>query len=145
MHNMAVMQISVQLDNVPGALTKLIDILDKEDISVKAILAASSEKHSIIRLVVNHPERAAVVFESCHLNYELIPVLAVEVPSHSAGLNAIIKALSRAEINILYLYTTIERIGKETIVILGLDDIDKATQVLKEYWINFVGDQIYSL
>jgi hypothetical protein len=142
---MAVMQISVQLDNVPGALTKLIDILDNEDISVKAISTASTSEVSTMRLVVNNPDRAAVVFENCHLNYELIPVLAVEVPSHASGLNAIIKALSRAEINILYLYTTIERIGKETIVILGLDDIDKATQVLKENWINFVGDQIYSL
>jgi hypothetical protein len=142
---MAVMQISVQLDNVSGALTNLVDILDKEDISVKAMSAASSSEDSTIRLVVNNPNRAAVVFENCHLKYELIPVLAVEVPCHASGLNAIIKALSKAEINILYLYTTIERIGKETIVILGLDDIDKATLVLKEHWFNFVGDQIYSL
>jgi hypothetical protein len=142
---MAVMQISVQLDNVPGALTKLIDILDKDDISIKAISCAGTSEHSMIRLVVNNPQRAADVFQSCHLNYELIPVIAVEVPSHSGGLNAIIKPLSKAEINILYLYTTIDRIGKETIVILGLDHIDKATEVLKEHWINFVGDQVYSL
>jgi hypothetical protein len=142
---MAVMQISVQLDNVPGALTKLIDILDKDDISIKAMSAASSTEDSMIRLVVNHPEKAADVFQSCHLNYELIPVIAVEVPAHSGGLNAIIKPLSKAEVNILYLYTTIDRIGKETIVILGVDNIDKATEVLKGHWINFVGDQIYSL
>jgi hypothetical protein len=142
---MAVMQISVQLDNVPGSLTKLIDILDKEDISIKAISIASSAEHSMIRLVVNNPQRAAATFENFHLNYELTPVLAVEVPSHSAGLNAIIKPLSKTDINILYLYTTIERIGKETIVILGVDKIDEATETLKQHWIKFVGDQVYSL
>jgi hypothetical protein len=142
---MAVMQISVQLDNVPGSLTKLIDILDKEDISIKAISVASSAEHSMIRLVVNNPQRAAAIFDNFHLNYELSPVLAVEVPSHSAGLNAIIKPLSKTDINILYLYTTIERIGKETIVILGVDKIDEATETLKQHWIKFVGDQVYSL
>jgi hypothetical protein len=41
------------------------------------------------------------------------PVLAVEVPCHPAGMNAIVKPLMDAEINIHYIYTTIERIGKE--------------------------------
>lgn len=142
---MAVMQISVQLDNVSGALTKLVDILDKDDISIKAISCASTAEHSMIRLVVNNPQRASVVFESCRLNYELIPVLAVEVPTHSGGLNAIIKPLSKAGINILYLYTTIERLGKETIIIIGCDNPDMASDILRENWIHFVGDQIYSL
>ena len=142
---MAVMQISVQLENVPGALTKLIDIMDSDDISIKAISCASTSEHSTMRLVVNNPQRAAVVFESCRLNYELIPVLAVEVPTHTGGLNAIVKPLGKAGVNILYIYTTIERIGKETIIIIGVDDPDKATEILKENWIHFVGDQIYSL
>jgi hypothetical protein len=142
---MAVMQISVQLDNVPGALTRLIDILDKEDISIKAMSVASTSEHSMIRLVANNPQRAAAIFDNFHLNYELTPVLAVEVPFHSAGLNSIIKPLSKAEINIHYLYTTIERIGKETIVILGVDKIDEATEILKQHWINFTGDKVYSL
>ncbi len=142
---MAVMQISVQLENVPGALTKLIDIMDSDDISIKAISCASTTEHSTMRLVVNNPQRAAVVFESCRLNYELIPVLAVEVPTHTGGLNAIVKPLSKGGVNILYLYTTIERLGKETIIIIGVDDLDKASEILKENWIHFVGDQIYSL
>ena len=39
---MTIKQISIQLENVPGALTRLLDILDKEDISTKAISAAST-------------------------------------------------------------------------------------------------------
>lgn len=142
---MAVIQISVQLPNVPGALTKLIDILDKENISIKAVLAASTQETSTVRLVVNNPQRAATILETANMNYELTPVLALEVPTHTAGLNAIIKPLSKAEINILYLYTTIDRIGRETIVILGVDKIEEATEILKQHWITFVGDKVYSL
>jgi len=142
---MAVMQISVKLDNVPGALASLVDILDKEDISTKAIAAASISKDSMVRLIVNDPQKAVTILESFHFNYEVSPVLAAEVPCHPMGMNAIVKPLRDAEINIHYIYTTIERLGKETILIIGVDRVEEAGEILKENWIHLVGDQIYSL
>jgi hypothetical protein len=130
---MAVKQISVLLGNVPGTLGRLTNILDKEDITAKALLAASAA------------ERAAAILDSFGFNYELTPVLAAEVPLHPGGMNAILKPLSKAEINIHYLYTTINRIGKETIVILGVDKIDSAREILRENWIHMIEDEIYSL
>jgi hypothetical protein len=142
---MAVMQISIQLDNVPGALTKLIDILDKEGISAKAISAASTDEVSTLRLVVNDPEKAVTVLKSFNFKYAIYPVIAVEVPCHPGGMNAVVKPLSDGNVNIHYIYTTTERLGKETILILGVDKIDEATAILKQHWINFVGDRIYTL
>jgi hypothetical protein len=142
---MAVLQISVKLENVPGALAALVDLLDKEDISTKAIAAASIEKDSMVRLIVNDPQKAVTILESFHFNYEVSPVLAVEVPLHPMGMNAIVKPLKDAEINIHYIYTTIERIGKETILIIGVDKVEEASEILKQNWIQFVGDQIYEL
>jgi hypothetical protein len=142
---MAVKQISVQLDNVPGSLARLVDILDKEGISTKAIAAASIEEDSTVRLVVNDPEKAVTVLESFHFKYDVSPVIAVEVPCHPGGMNAIVKPLSQGDVNIHYIYTTIERLGKETILIIGVDKIDEATRILKEHWIHFVGDKVYTL
>jgi hypothetical protein len=142
---MAVKQISVLLDNVPGSLSRLTDILDKEDITAKALLTASTEEVSMVRLVVNEPERASGVLESFNFNYEVTPVLAAEVPLHPGGMNAILKPLAASEINIHYLYTTINRIGKETIVILGVDKIDEAAEILQRNWIHLIGDEIYAL
>ncbi|HNQ02757.1 MAG TPA: hypothetical protein PLQ15_08035 [Syntrophales bacterium] len=142
---MTIKQISVQLQNIPGQLAKLVDILDKEDISAKAISAASTAESSVVRLVVNDPDRAEKVLETFGFTFEVQPVLAVEVPCHPAGMNAIVKPLMDAEINIHYIYTTIERIGKETILILGVDDHEEAAEILREHWIRFVGEQIYNL
>ncbi|MFB3925253.1 MAG: amino acid-binding protein [Syntrophales bacterium] len=142
---MAVQQISVKLENVPGALARLVDILDNEDISTKAIAAASVAEDSMVRLIVNDPQKAVTILESFHFNYEVSPVLAVEVPCHPAGMNAIVKPLRDADINIHYIYTTIERIGKETILIIGVDKLDEASEILKQNWITFVGDRVYSL
>jgi hypothetical protein len=142
---MAVKQISVLLDNIPGSLSRLTNLLDKSDITPKAMLAASTAENSTVRLVVNDPERAASILESFHFNYELSPVIAAEVPLHHGGMNAILKPLSGADINIHYLYTTINRIGTETIVILGVDKIEEAREVLKRNWIHIIEDEIYSL
>ncbi len=142
---MAVKQISVQLDNVPGSLTRLVDILDREGISPKAMAAASIAEDSTVRLVVNDPEKAVTILESFNFNYDVSPVIAVEVPGHPGGMNAIVKPLSEGDVNIHFIYTTIERIGKETIVIIGVDKMDEATRILKEHWIHFVGDKVYTL
>lgn len=142
---MDVKQISVILDNVPGALTKLLDILDKEDIKTKAISAASTEESSTLRLVVNDTHRAVTTLRSFNFNIKVSPVIAVEVPTHPGGMNAIVKPLSDGDVNIHYIYTTIERIGKETILIIGCDPIERAIEILRQQWVNFVGDEIYSL
>ncbi len=142
---MAVKQISVLLGNIPGTLSRLTNILDKEDITAKALLAASAAESSTVRMVVNDPERAAAVLESFRFNYEITPVLAAEVPLHPGGMNAILNPLSKADVNVHYLYTTINRIGKETIVILGVDKIEEAREVLLRNWIHLIEDEIYSL
>jgi len=98
-----------------------------------------------VRLVVNDPERAAGILESFNFNYEITSVLAAEVPLHPGGMNSILKPLAASDVNIHYLYTTINRIGKETIVILGVDKIDEAAEILTRHWIHLVGDEIYSL
>jgi len=142
---MAVKQISVLLDNVPGTLSKLANILDSEDITPKAILSASTAENSMVRLVVSDPERAAAILESFNFNYEMTPVLAAEVPLHPGGMNTILKHLAEAEINIHYLYTTINRIGRETIVILGVDKIEEAREVLQQNWIHLIDEEIYTI
>jgi hypothetical protein len=142
---MAVKQISVTLGNIPGTLSRLTNILDREDITAKALLAASAAESSTVRMVVNDPERAAAILGSFGFNYEVSPVLAAEVPLHPGGMNAILNPLNKAEINILYLYTTINRIGKETIVILGTDKLNEAREVLQRNWIHLIEDEIYSL
>ncbi|MBN1471424.1 MAG: hypothetical protein JW925_06575 [Syntrophaceae bacterium] len=142
---MAVKQISVILNNVPGSFATLTHILDLEDISTKAVCAASIADDSKVRLVVNDPDRAAAVLESYKLNFEVTPVLAAEVPLHAGGMNAILKPLAKADINIHYLYTTINRIGKETIVILGVDKLQEARELLLEHWIHLIDDEIYAI
>jgi hypothetical protein len=57
-------------------------------------------------------------------------VLAVETPNHPGGLNAIFKPLKDVSINVNYLYTCLGT-GEKTVLIVGVDKMEEATQVLK--------------
>ena len=142
---MAVKQISVLLGNIPGSLARLTHILDLEDISLKAVCCASTTENSMVRLVVDDPDRAASLLASYNFDFEITAVLAAEVPLHAGGMNAILKPLSQAEINILYLYTTINHIGEETIIILGVDKLEEAKEILEQNWIHLIDNEIYSI
>ncbi len=142
---MAIKQISVLLGNTSGSFDKLCHILDLEDISTKAVSAASTAENSMLRLVVNDSDPAASLLKSYNFNVEVTPVLAVEVPLHTGGMNAILKPLSKAEINIQYIYTTINRIGSETILIIDVDKLEEAKEILEQNWIHRIGDEIYSI
>ena len=73
-------------------------------------------------------------------------VIAVEIPDHPGALKAVLKPLVEADINVLYLYPFLGR-GKSSqpIVILGVDKIEKAIDVLKKNWVQTFGEEIYSL
>lgn len=142
---MSVKQISVLLGNVPGSFAMLTHILDSEDIHIKAVSAASTSESSMVRLVVNDCDRTAAILASHNFNFKTTTVLAAEVPLHPGGMNAILKPLAKAEINIHYLYTTINRIGRETILILGVDKLEETREILEQNWIHLIGDEIYSI
>ena len=142
---MVVKQLSVLLPNVPATLSRITAILEQEGISAKAIVQAGTAEQSMVRLVVNDPERAAAILTTFGYTHEIEDVLAAEVPIHPGGMEAILKPLAAGGINILYLYTTINRLGRETIVILGVDKIDDAKRILHDNWISLLGDEVYSL
>jgi len=77
---MSVKQISVLLGNVPGSFAKLTHILDSEDISTKAVSAASTTEDSRVRLVVNDPDRAAALLAATISTLKLRQCLQLKSP-----------------------------------------------------------------
>ena len=73
-------------------------------------------------------------------------VIAVEVPDHPGGLQAVLKPLKAATINVTYLYPYLGR-GEsgQPIVMVGVDKTEEALEVLKRNWIHTFGKEIYSL
>jgi hypothetical protein len=143
---MQIKQLSVVLENVPGKLSELSDILGGEGINIRAISVADTSDLTTVRMVVDDPAKAFMVLESKDYSIRKKNVLAVETPDHPGGLNAVLKPLKEADINVHYLYPYIGRIGDNAILIVGVDKIEEAIDILKKNWVHLISEKkLYSL
>ncbi|MFC1914382.1 ACT domain-containing protein [Chloroflexota bacterium] len=143
---MFVKQISVILENMPGALLNVSQLLGAEGINIRAISVADTADISTVRFVADKPKKTPNVLRSHGYSLKERDVLAVEVPDHPGGLQAVLKPLMGANINVLYLYPYLGR-GEsgQPIVIIGVDKIEEAQEVLKKNWVHTIGEEIYTL
>ena len=142
---MFIKQISIVLDNVPGAMSHVSELLGREGVNIRAISVADTSDISTVRFVVDDPVKALHILKANGLSTKETDVLAVETPDHPGGLNAVLRPLKEASINVHYLYPHLGRIGGQAIVILGIDKIEKAQKVLKQNWIKTLGKEVYNI
>jgi hypothetical protein len=141
---MPVKQISVSLENIPGKLSEVSDYLGENGINIIALSVADTADLSAVRFVADDPEKAANILKSYGFPIKVSEVLAVETPNHPGGLNAILKPLKEVLINVNYLYTSLGGGGK-SVVIVGVDKMDEAIEVLKKNWVHLYDEELYTL
>ena len=143
---MSVTQISVVLENVPGMLLQVSERLGTEGINIRAISVADTSENSTVRFVSDDPMKTANVLKSHGYTLREREVLAVEVPDHPGGLQAILKPLKAAGINVHYLYPYLGR-GEsgQPIIIVGVDRTEEAVKLLQKNWVHTFGKEIYAL
>lgn len=141
---MPVKQISVSLENVPGKLSEMSEYLGENGINIIAVSVVDASDVSAIRFVASDPEKAANVLRTHGYSIKVTGVLAVEAPNHPGGLNAVLKPLKEVSINVNYLYTCLGR-GEKTVLIVGVDKMEEAIQVLKKNWVHMYDEELYKL
>ena len=141
---MPVRQISVSLENAPGKLSEVSEYLGENGINIIALSVADTADISSVRFVANDPEKAANVLRSHGYSIKITVVLAVETPNHPGGLNAILKPLREVSINVNYLYTCLGT-GEKTVLIVGVDKMAEAVQILRKNWVHMYDEELYRL
>ena len=142
---MFIKQISISLENVPGILSNVSEIMSNEGVNIRAISVADTADISTVRFVVDDPQKAINILKTNGYSVKETDVLAVETPDHPGGLNAVLRPLKNANVNVHYLYPYLGRVSDQAIVILGVDKTEEAEKVLKQNWVHTLGEEIYSL
>ena len=142
---MVIKQISVSLDNIPGAFSTISEILGREGVNIRAISVADTSDISTVRFVVDDPEKALNILKGNGYTPRQTDVIAVETPDHPGGVNAVLKPLMNAGINVHYLYPHLGRVNNNAIVILGVDRTEDAQKVLEQNWVHTLGKEVYTI
>ena len=101
---MNIKQISVFLENKPGALAAMTAEIAKHHIDLRALSLAETKDFGIVRIIVNRVYDAATVLKDAGYVYSITPVLGVAIPDAPSGLSNVLAVLEEANINIEYMY-----------------------------------------
>ena len=116
----SIKQIEVILENEPGALSAVSELLGASNINIIALYVSTHENTGKLRFLANDPEKALNVLKTAGYEIRSEQVIACETPHHPGGLNAVLKPLKDARINVDYIYPC-RGTGRDTILILGLE------------------------
>jgi hypothetical protein len=140
---MTITQVSIAVDNTPGSLYRATTILEKEQINIKGIMAATQLAPVQVNMIVDDPDRAVKVLQMNGFTVTTKEVIAVTTPDHPGGLNAVLRPLIEAKVNIDAVYPFIYLKNDEAILILDVDKIQEAKEVLNKHWVRTYGSEIY--
>ena len=125
---MSVNQVSVFLENKPGTLNKLTEVLAANAINIRALSLAETSEFGIVRMLVNDVFEATNVLKENNFVATLTPVLAYAIEDKAGDLNNLLEKFSVANVNIEYMYAFV---GKtRAYMIFRVNDTKKAESLL---------------
>jgi len=143
---MKVRQISVFLENRKGRLLEVLNRLSSAKMNIRALSVADTSDFGILRLIVPEPDKAKKLLKKAGFTVHENDVIAVEVKDSPGGLAEILVALEKADMNVEYIYAFVEKSGKNAVVVLRTEDVDKGIRLLRKSGVRVLSSkEIYSL
>ena len=128
----ALRQFCVFLENRVGSLHEVLRNLERNDLRIIALSIVDSIDFAVVRVIVDVPERAADILKLQGIPFMENDVLAVELPDDPQPYMTVVGALVRAEMNIHYTYPLLFRRNVRGAIVLHVDNLELAQQVLRE-------------
>ncbi len=136
---MTLKQISVFVENKPGKLQLLTDVLARNNVNMRALSLAETSEFGIVRIIVENTEKTADILREEGFVYAIANVLGVAIPDEPGGLHRVLSMLSDKGMNIEYMYAFLG--GKDTkhaYMIFRVQDADAALLALISKGINCI-------
>ena len=92
------------MENKPGKLQQLTDVLAKKNINMRALSLAETAEFGIVRIIVDDVEATAEVLQEESYVHTVTKVLGVAIPDEPGGLSRVLNVLSLSGVNVEYMY-----------------------------------------
>ncbi len=127
---MLIKQLSVFIENKPGGLAPIIEVLGKNNIDISALSLADTSEYGILRLIVNKPDLAVSVLRETGVVVKLTDVLAVAMDDTPGGLSKILEIFVKSDINVDYMYAFVGSVTNKALMVVKVSDAELAAAAL---------------
>lgn len=119
-------QISVFIENRPGRLGDLCEVLADEGVNIEAIMVPSGTDYGIVHMIVDRYDAAMRALDSRSYRTYTSRVLDVTVEHQPGELAKLAQRLADAEIDVKYAYSAVGRTRGR--LILAVSDVEDAAR-----------------
>jgi hypothetical protein len=129
---MRLKQLSVFLENRPGHLSRVCEVLAEAGINIVTMTLADTREFGILRLIVREWQCAKEALETAGFAVNITDVMAIEVADEPGGLEKILKAVEAGGLSVEYMYAFACKQKKNALIVIRFDDIERASSALEE-------------
>ena len=141
---MAITQLSMFLNNQPGQLVEAVGAIAGAGSNIRAMSIAEANDFGILRTIVTEPERVYGLLKEKYL-ISRTQVVAARMDDRSGALYAILTVLNEANVNIEYMYAFTGTGPEEAYVVLRVNDVQAAEEMLRANGIATLSDDTLKL
>ena len=129
---MFIKQLSIFVENRPGAVLEITDVLEKYHINLRALSIAETADYGVVRIIVNKRDQAIEVLKEAGFLVTITPVIAVAVGDVPGGLRTVLHELCEAGIHIEYANAFVAPIGDSATILLRCSEMERAVYLLED-------------
>ena len=133
-------QLSVFVDNKPGAVYAPCSALADAGVDLSSIFLADTKDFGILRIITKDNEKALNVLRDNNFAVKLTDVLAIEIEDVPGALSKILKSVESKGLNVRYMYAAVGTSGKP-VMIFRFDDEENAQEKLQDTDCTIVGSE----
>ncbi len=127
-------QITILVEDRPGALADICEAFGRSGVNIKAISAEGLGEAGVIRIVTEDVNTAKRALDREGFSHRVAEIVSIRLPDKPGELGKVTRRLADEEINIQYIYI----LGREkgvTDIALRVGDVENARIVLEKYLI----------
>ncbi len=123
-------QLSVYLENRPGALAEVSRLIDERQINLIAICAIDTVEEAVLRMVPADAARAQQALDDANIRALATEVLLVELDNDPGAMTRVAGKLAAGNVNIDYVYASAHPDCERVLLVLRTHQMDEAQSVL---------------
>ena len=129
---MLIKQISVFMENRPGRLAEITNVLSENNIDMRAINIADTTDFGILRMIVNDPKRAEKVLRENNMTASTTDVIAVSSDDTVGAFSKVLMLLKKEDISIEYIYSFIGEKSAKAVIVIKTNDNERSVALLQQ-------------
>ncbi|MFQ3549922.1 MAG: hypothetical protein SNJ70_09250 [Armatimonadota bacterium] len=116
-------EVRVFMENKPGKLSKVAELLGNADVDILAIDVADEGQFGVLKILTADPQKARDILSESNLLTALNDVVVIEVEDKPGGLVKLAKAIEGCNCNISDAYGCILERGKRAVFVVKGDNL----------------------